>query len=69
MWSINEITAQVARDFDIPFFNFWAIAQYLPDHGLDPKQDGVHLSVEAWNWRNYHALRTLYAVGKKLELF
>ena len=67
--SINEITAQVARDFDIPFFNFWAIAQYLPDHGLDPKQDGVHLSVEAWNWRNYHALRTLYAVGKKLELF
>ena len=67
--SINEITAQVARDFDLPYFNFWAAAQYIPHNGLDPEKDGVHLSVEAWNWRNYYALQTLYAVGKKLELF
>ena len=67
--SINEITAQVARDFDIPFFNFWAVAQYLTNRGLDPEKDGIHLSVEAWNTRNYYALQTLYAVGKKLELF
>ncbi len=67
--SINEITAQVARDFDIPFFNFWAAAQYIPNNGLDPEKDGIHLSVEAWNWRNYYALRTLFAVGRKLELF
>ena len=67
--SINEITAQVAREFDIPFFNFWAAAQYIPNQGLDPEKDGVHLSVEAWNWRNYYALQTLYNVGKKLELF
>lgn len=68
-YSLNEITAQVARDFDIPFFNFWAMAQYLANHGLDPEKDGIHLSVEAWNVRNYYALQTLYAVGKKLELF
>lgn len=67
--SINETTAQVARDFDIPFYNFWAISQYLPNQGLDPSRDGIHLSVEAWNWRNYYALRTLYEVGKKLSLF
>lgn len=67
--SINETTAQVARDFDIPFYNFWAISQYLPNQGLDPNRDDVHLSVEAWNWRNYYALRTLYEVGKKLSLF
>ena len=67
--SINEITAQVARDFDLPYFNFWAAAQYIPNKGLDPEKDGIHLSVEAWNWRNYYALQTLYAVGKKLELF
>lgn len=67
--SINQTTAQVARDFDIPFYNFWAISQYLPNQGLDPNRDDVHLSVEAWNWRNYYALRTLYEVGKKLSLF
>lgn len=67
--SINETTAQVARDFDIPFYNFWAISQYLPNQGLDPARDGIHLSVEAWNWRNYYALQTLYAVGTKLRLF
>ena len=68
-YSINEITAQVAREFDLPFFNFWSAAQYIPNNGLDPEKDGIHLSVEAWNWRNYYALRTLYNVGKKLELF
>ena len=67
--SINETTAQVARDFDIPFYNFWAISQYLPNQGLDPLRDDVHLSIEAWNWRNYYALKTLYEVGKKLTLF
>ena len=67
--SINETTAQVARDFDIPFYNFWAVSQYLPNQGLDPTRDGIHLSIEAWNWRNYYALRTLYEVGKKLNLF
>ncbi len=67
--SINEITAQVARDFDVPYFNFWAAAQYIPNKGLDPEKDGIHLSVEAWNWRNYYALQTLFAVGKKLDLF
>lgn len=67
--SINETTAQVARDFDIPFYNFWAVSQYLPNQGLDPARDDIHLSVEAWNWRNYYALQTLYKVGKKAGLF
>ncbi len=68
-YGINETTVQVARDFDIPFYNFWVVAQRLPYKGLDPARDGIHLSMEAWNWRNFYALKTLYTVGKKLELF
>lgn len=68
-WGINETTAQVARDFNVPFFNFWPIAQNLPYHGLDPEKDGIHLSVEAWNWRNFYALKTLYSLGHALELY
>ena len=67
--SINEATARVARDFDIPFFNFWVVAQRLPDRGLDPSLDGIHLSTVAWNWRNFYALQVLYNVGQKLALF
>lgn len=66
---INQTTAQVARDFDVPFFNFWPIANDLPNHGLDPDLDGIHLSVEAWNWRNFYALKTLYIIGQKLGWF
>ncbi len=67
---INETMAQAARDYDIPFYNFYPVSQGLPNKGMDSdRNDGVHLSVVAWNWRNYYALQTLYAVGKKLNLF
>ncbi len=68
-YGINETTAQVARDFDIPYFNFFTISQRLANHGLDPEKDGIHLSTEAWNWRNFYALKTLYVVGQKLGIF
>ena len=68
-YGINETTARVARDFNVPLFNFWPIAQDLPNDGLAADSDGVHLSVEAWNWRNFYALKSLYVIGQKLELF
>ncbi len=65
---INQVTAQVARDYDIPFFNFWKSAQGLNNHGL-AQDNPIYLSVSAWNWRNYQALKLLYEAGKSLDLF
>jgi hypothetical protein len=63
--AINEATAQVAYDYDIPLINWWLAAQPLEDHGLDIKRDegrrpeGFHITYEAWSVRSYWALVTL----------
>ena len=74
--AINTTIAQLAYEYDIPLWNFWAAVQPLPDHGLSP--DGFHLTFarnffddpkrmkNAWPWRNLTALQTLDAV--RLEL-
>jgi|GEM_PF-338844 len=56
---INEATARVAHDYDVPLWNFWATAQYLPNHGLDKTRQDVYLTVEAWDARSYTALKVL----------
>lgn len=56
---INLATARVAYDYDIPLWNFWVVAQYLPNHGLDKARNDVYLSVEAWDARSYTGLRVL----------
>jgi len=56
---INLATARVAHDYDIPLWNFWTTAQYLPNHGLDKTRQDVYLSVEAWDARSYSALKIL----------
>lgn len=56
---INQATARVAHDYDVPLWNFWALAQYLPDHGLDKTRQDVYLTVEAWDARSYSALEVL----------
>jgi hypothetical protein len=56
---INQATARVAHDYDIPLWNFWATAQYLPNHGLDKSRQDVYLTVEAWDARSYTALKVL----------
>lgn len=65
---INRVTAQVARDYDVPFYNFWAVSQYLTNQGLSA-ENNIYLTVGAWDYRNYHALRLLNAVGEAMELF
>lgn len=74
--SINETVAQLAYEYEIPMWNFWAAVQPLPDHGLSP--DGFHLTFarnffddhdrmeSAWPWRNLTALQALDAVHKSL---
>ena len=75
-YSINATIAQIAYDYDIPLWNFWAAVQPLPNHGLSP--DNFHLTFarsffddpermkNAWPWRNLTALQALDAVHKGL---
>ncbi|HSL44912.1 MAG TPA: hypothetical protein VK897_15865 [Anaerolineales bacterium] len=74
--SINATIAQIAYDYDIPLWNFWAAVQPLPNHGLS--SDNFHLTFarnffddpvrmkSAWPWRNLTALQTLDVVRKGL---
>ena len=74
--SINATIAQIAYEYDIPLWNFWAAVQPLADRGLSG--DGFHLTFarnffndrarmkSAWPWRNLTALQTLDAVHKGL---
>ena len=74
--SINATVAQLAYEYEIPLWNFWAAVQPLPDRGLS--DDGFHLTFarnffddptrmkNAWPWRNLTALQTLDVVRKGL---
>lgn len=75
--SINAAIAQIAHDYDIPLWNFWAAVQPLPDQGLTPNgfyltfarnffDDPVRMQ-NAWPWRNLTALQTLDVIRKGLE--
>ena len=75
--AINRTIAQLAHEYEIPMWNFWAAVQPLPHHGLSG--DGFHLTFarsffddpqrmkSAWPWRNLTALQTLDAVHKALS--
>jgi len=65
--SLNLATARVAYDYDIPLWNFWAAADYLPNHGLDPERNDIYLTPDAWDVRNFVALRTLDAIWRELK--
>ena len=74
--SINATIAQIAYDYEIPLWNFWAAVQPLPNHGLS--SDNFHLTFarnffddpvrmkSAWPWRNLTALQTLDIVRRGL---
>jgi hypothetical protein len=74
--SINTTIAQIAYEYDIPLWNFWAAVQPLPNHGLS--SDNFHLTFarnffddpdrmkSAWPWRNLTALQTLDVVHSEL---
>jgi hypothetical protein len=60
--SINRTTAELAYEYDIPLWNFWAAVQDLPYQGIDPERDGFHITVDAWNRRSFTALEAIHAV-------
>lgn len=75
--SINATIAQIAYEYDIPLWNFWAAVQPLSNHGLSA--DGFHLTFarnffddparmeSAWPWRNLTALQTLDVLRRGLS--
>jgi hypothetical protein len=71
--TINQAIVEVAWEYDVPLWNFWASVQHLPEGGL---VDGFHLSYarpffddpdrmqNAWPYRNLTALQSLDAVWR-----
>ena len=64
--SINLANARLADEYDLPLWNFWAAAQPLPNHGMDPvRNDGFHISEDiAWPVRSLTALQALNSVWR-----
>lgn len=75
--SINAEIAEIAMEYDIPLWNFWAALQPLPNQGHSIEfNDGFHLSfarnffdqpknmLNGWPWRNLTALQALDAVRR-----
>ncbi|HZW02372.1 MAG TPA: hypothetical protein VFF68_00480, partial [Anaerolineaceae bacterium] len=66
--AINLATAQLAYEYDLPLWNWWRVAQALPNRGLDPgRPDGFHISYDAWTPRGRTALQSLDAVWRMLN--
>jgi hypothetical protein len=71
---INQTVACLAREYDIPLWNFWAAIQPLPNHGLQPDLEHLtygitdfadeHAMQSAWTVRNLTALQALDAVWR-----
>ncbi len=65
---LNFIIAKLAYEYDLPLYNWWRAAQRLPYRGLDPERnDGFHISVDAWTERSAYALGTLDTLWKGLR--
>jgi hypothetical protein len=57
---LNQIVAQIAYEYDIPMWNFWAAVQDLTNKGL--KEDNFHISAEAFAVRRITGIQVLHAV-------
>ena len=60
---LNHIMAQIAYDYDIPLWNFWAAVKELPNHGLDSEDKmGIHITSKAYEIKRITGLQVLHAV-------
>ena len=80
--SINRTIAMLAHEYGLPLWNFWAVIQPLPDHGMIT---GVHLSYSdkigwadfvtpgsleyGWTMRNLSALQVLDAIREMVQTY
>lgn len=62
-YPLNQIIVQVAYDYDIPLWNYWAALQGLEYGGMDPDDEmGIHTTIEAYPVKRWTGLQTLHAV-------
>lgn len=66
--SINLTIAKLAHEYDVPLWNFWAAAQPLGNHGIDPYRDGFHISQQAWEERSKTFLMVLDHLWKDIKI-
>ena len=76
--SINATIGKLAREYDVPLWNFWLAVQPLPNHGLQ-EEDNFHLTfagnyfddpqrmLSAWPNRNLTALQALDTVWREVS--
>lgn len=76
-YSINQDIVDLAEEYDLPVWNFWAAIQHLNNHGL--QEDGIHLTYysnyfsdpktweTAWAYRNLTALQVLEKLKIEIE--
>lgn len=76
-YSINQDIADLAAEYDIPVWNYYAAIQHLPNGGL--QEDNIHLTYysnyfsdpttfeTAWAYRNLTALQTLKLLKTEIE--
>jgi hypothetical protein len=64
-FKLNLAIAQVAYDYDMPLFNAWRAIQYLHNHGLE--DNGIYLTIDAWNVRDFTGLQTLDTLWRGLN--
>lgn len=63
---INSTLAKLARQYDLPLWNFWSSVQTLNNHGLINGSD-MYLNREAKEFHRLDALETLHFVWRSLE--
>lgn len=63
---INAEIAQVAADYQIPLFNFWAAAQQLENYGMKPN-DTTYLNDQGIEAHRLTSLQTLDTVWRALN--
>jgi hypothetical protein len=75
--SLNRTLYALSVEYRLPFWNFWAAVQGIPDNGLD--EDNAHLTFapnhfddpqamrRAWPIRNLTALQVLYELMQFLQ--
>ncbi len=64
---INGSMAQIAYDYDLPFWNFWLSIRDLPGKGIDGTRPGGYLIPDAWPRRSFTGLQALDAVWRELK--
>jgi hypothetical protein len=65
--SINLKIAELAYEYDLPLWNWWAAAQLLPDKGMDVYRGDFHISQLAWEERSKTFLMVLDHLWKGLK--